>query len=191
MWVDLHVLCGSKRLMEKEIRHGPRGASHEKFHAAPSKKQARFLEGPLRLGTQGKSDLLRSPFASKKVLRGTSRGLPPFAPLLGKAAYMCPRLRAQIDPLRFGLVVSMVSQRTLPSQNYHGESTFATATVKYDGHRKTPRRGLRNACFSKCEFYGQGFSWRKNAFFQAPIKLAQPFPAPELRPKFLGTRGFF
>ena len=26
-----------------------------------------------------------------------------------------------------------------------------------------------------------GFSCRKNAFFQAPIKLAQPFPAPELR----------
>ena len=65
-----------------ELRHGPRGASHEKFHAAPSKKQARFLEGPLSLRTQGKSDLLRSPFASKKVLRGTFRGLPPFAPLL-------------------------------------------------------------------------------------------------------------
>ena len=28
---------------------------------------------------------------------------------------------------------------------------------------------------------GMGFSCRKNAFFQAPIKLAQPVPAPELR----------
>ena len=28
------------------LRRGPRGASHEKFHAAPSKKQA-LLEGPL------------------------------------------------------------------------------------------------------------------------------------------------
>ena len=28
---------------------------------------------------------------------------------------------------------------------------------------------------------GMGLSCRKNAFFQAPIKLAQPFPAPELR----------
>ena len=65
------------------LGRGPRGASHEKFHAAPFKKQARFLEDPLSLGTQGKSDLLRSPFASKKVLRGTFRGLPPFAPLLG------------------------------------------------------------------------------------------------------------
>ena len=64
-----------------KLRRGPRGASHEKFHAAPSKKQARFLEGPLPLRAQGKSDLLRSPFASKKVLRGTFRGLPPFAPL--------------------------------------------------------------------------------------------------------------
>ena len=64
------------------LRRAPRGASHEKFHAAPSKKQARFLEGALSLRTQGKSDLPRSPFASKKVLRGTFRGLPPFAPLL-------------------------------------------------------------------------------------------------------------
>ena len=67
-----------------KIRRGTRGASHEKFHAAPSKKQARFLEGLLALRTQGKSDLLRGPFASKKVLRGTFRGLPPFAPLLEK-----------------------------------------------------------------------------------------------------------
>ena len=36
-----------------------------------------------------------------------------------------------------------------------------------------------------------GFSCRKNAFFQAPIKLAQPFPAPELRTKhFTDTRIF-
>ena len=43
----------------------------------------------------------------------------------------------------------------------------------------------------KEEFYGHGFSCRKNAFFQAPIKLAQPFPAPELRTKnFTDTRIF-
>ena len=36
-----------------------------------------------------------------------------------------------------------------------------------------------------------GFSCRKNAFFQAPIKLAQPFPAPELRTtKFYGHEIF-
>ena len=35
------------------------------------------------------------------------------------------------------------------------------------------------------------FSCRKNAFFQAPIKLAQPFPAPELRTRIFRTRGFF
>ena len=35
------------------------------------------------------------------------------------------------------------------------------------------------------------FSCRKNAFFHAPIKLAQPFPAPELRTKhFTDTRIF-
>ena len=35
------------------------------------------------------------------------------------------------------------------------------------------------------------FSCRKNAFFQAPIKLAQPFPAPELRAEnFTDTRIF-
>ena len=73
-------LCHSFLL--SKLRRGPRGASYEKFHAAPSKKQARFLEGPLPLRAQGKSDLLRSPFASKKVLCGTVRGLPPVAPLL-------------------------------------------------------------------------------------------------------------
>ena len=36
------------------------------------------------------------------------------------------------------------------------------------------------------------FSCRKNAFFQAPIKLAQPFPAPELRTNnFYGHEDFF
>ena len=35
-----------------------------------------------------------------------------------------------------------------------------------------------------------GFSCRKSAFFQASIKLAQPFPAPELRTRILRTRGF-
>ena len=40
-------------------------------------------------------------------------------------------------------------------------------------------------------FMGMGFSCRKNAFFQAPIKLAQPFPAPELRARdFMDTRTF-
>ena len=38
------------------------------------------------------------------------------------------------------------------------------------------------------EFYGHGFSCRKNAFFQVSIKLAQPFPAPELRTRILRTR---
>ena len=38
---------------------------------------------------------------------------------------------------------------------------------------------------------GMGFSCRKNAFFQAPIKLAQPVPAPELRAKHVtDTRNF-
>ena len=36
-----------------------------------------------------------------------------------------------------------------------------------------------------------GLSCRKNAFFQAPIKLAQPFPGPESRTKnFTDTRIF-
>ena len=105
---------------DRKLRRGPRGASHEKFHAAPSKKQARFLEGPLSLRTQGKSDLLRSHFASKKVLRGTFRGLPPFAPLLetrqfstnfscephgeGKETCLCP----STDRVRFRLFPSTV-----------------------------------------------------------------------------------
>ena len=66
-----------------EVRRGPRGSSHEKFHAAPSKKQARFLEGPLPFRIIGKVTFLEAPFSSKKVLRGTFPGLPPFAPLLG------------------------------------------------------------------------------------------------------------
>ena len=41
------------------------------------------------------------------------------------------------------------------------------------------------------EFYGHGFSCRTDAFFQTSIKLAQPFPAPELRTKILRTRGLF
>ena len=40
-------------------------------------------------------------------------------------------------------------------------------------------------------FMDMGFSCRKNAFFQASIKLTHPFPAPELRTKTLRTRGFF
>ena len=60
---------------------GPRGASHEKFHAAPSKKQACFLEDALPLRNKGRGGLLRTPpFASKKVLCGNFHGLPPSAP---------------------------------------------------------------------------------------------------------------
>ena len=40
-------------------------------------------------------------------------------------------------------------------------------------------------------FMDMGLSCRKNAFFQASIKLTHPFPAPELRTKILRTRGFF
>ena len=42
------------------------------------------------------------------------------------------------------------------------------------------------------EFYGHGgFAAERTQFFQAPIKLAQPFPAPEYsRTKILRTRGF-
>ena len=59
-----------------------KGVSPQKFHAAPSKKQACFLEGPVplrelkRIGT-----FLEPPFAAKKVLRGIS-WLAPLAPIL-------------------------------------------------------------------------------------------------------------
>ena len=40
------------------------------------------------------------------------------------------------------------------------------------------------------KFYGHGFSCRTDAFFQASIKLAQPFPAAELRTKIYGHEDF-
>ena len=43
----------------KNLRRGPKGASHKKFQAAP-KKRACFL-GPLALRNKGKNDLLRAP----------------------------------------------------------------------------------------------------------------------------------
>ena len=43
----------------------------------------------------------------------------------------------------------------------------------------------------KEEFYGHGFPAERTHFFQVSIKLAQPFPAPELRTRILRTRGFF
>ena len=81
-WVDFFESIFLLWYRHRVLRRGLRGASHEKFHAAPSKKQARFLEGPLPLRIKGKATSLEAPFASKKVLRGTFRGLPPFAPLL-------------------------------------------------------------------------------------------------------------
>ena len=42
------------------------------------------------------------------------------------------------------------------------------------------------------EFYEHGgFHAERAHFFQVSIKLAQPFPAPELRTRILWTRGFF
>ena len=42
------------------------------------------------------------------------------------------------------------------------------------------------------EFYGHGgFPAERRHFFQVSVKLAQPFPAPELRTRILRTRGFF
>ena len=40
-------------------------------------------------------------------------------------------------------------------------------------------------------FMDMGFPAERTHFFQASIKLAQPFPAPELRTRILRTRGFF
>ena len=40
-------------------------------------------------------------------------------------------------------------------------------------------------------FMDMAFPAERTLFFQASIKLAQPFPAPELRTKILRTRGFF
>ena len=39
-------------------------------------------------------------------------------------------------------------------------------------------------------FMDMGFPAERTQFFHVPIKLAQPFPAPELRAKTLWTRGF-
>ena len=36
------------------LGRGPKGVSHKRFHAAPSKKQACFLEGPLPPRNKGK-----------------------------------------------------------------------------------------------------------------------------------------
>ena len=79
------------------------------------------------------------------------------------------------------------------SQNYHRQSfrnprahknKIGTAPPPPHKKPKIPPPKKRN-------FMDMGFSCRKNAFFQAPIKLAQPFPAPELRTNILRTRGFF
>ena len=43
----------------------------------------------------------------------------------------------------------------------------------------------------RMNFMDMGFFLQKERIFQAPIKLAQPFPAPELRTRILRTRGFF
>ena len=53
----------TRLILSKEypVRREPRGWSHEKFHAAPSKKQACFLEGLLPLRNEGKEELLRTP----------------------------------------------------------------------------------------------------------------------------------
>ena len=40
-------------------------------------------------------------------------------------------------------------------------------------------------------FMDMGFPAERTHFFQVSIKLAQPFPAPELRTRILRTRGFF
>ena len=40
-------------------------------------------------------------------------------------------------------------------------------------------------------FMDMVFSCRKDSFFRASIKMAQPFPAPELRTRILRTRGVF
>ena len=40
-------------------------------------------------------------------------------------------------------------------------------------------------------FMDKGFPAERTHFFQASIKLAQPFPAPELRTRILRARGFF
>ena len=83
------------------LRCGPRGSSHEKFHGAPSRKQACFLGGLLPLRNKGKRAFLEPHFASKKVLRRTFHGLPLQAPILQarhgrRNGKMDPKMRCRV-----------------------------------------------------------------------------------------------
>ena len=82
------MLAGTARKVAKSARFAHmqsktwvKGTSHEKLHAAPSKKQPCFLEGalPLRNIKETKA-FLEAPVVSQKVLRGTFDGLPLMLP---------------------------------------------------------------------------------------------------------------
>ena len=72
---------------------------------------------------------------------------------------------------------------------------FPSATAKIQKNPRAHKNKIGtppppNTPPKKGEFYGHGFPAERTHFFQVSIKLAHPFPAPELRTRILRTRGF-
>ena len=74
--------------------------------------------------------------------------------------------------------------------NYHQKNPRAHKNKI--GTPPPPKPKLPPAPPENEEFYGHGgFPAERTQKFEAPIKLAQPFPAAELRTRILQIRGFF
>ena len=100
----------------------------------------------------------------------------------------------------FRLVLSLLSRQVLCSIEQRARRAFR---MDLSTNQKNPRAHNNKIGTSpllpqtqntppalKREFYGHGgFPAERTQKFEAPIKLAQPFPAPELRTRILQTRG--
>ena len=85
----------------------------------------------------------------------------------------------------------LVHARHHLSQNVYVDFRKIRAPIKIKSALPPPPKTQNTPPSKTRNFMDMGFSCRKNAFFQASIKLTHPFPAPELRTKILRTRGFF
>ena len=163
--INYVIIVGPTVFHNKKLPHFPRGTNQKIFHRKI-------------LGVGGPEDWIPRSLFMKTSLRAVfqMRQRSGWQPLRWRSQPTCCLVLFQV---RENLGTPALNQKhPRAHKNKIGTSPPPQKNPKY------PPPKTRN-------FMDMALSCRKNAFLQAPIKLVQPFPAPELRTEILRKRGFF
>ena len=118
----------------------------------------------------------------RRSLRTSGQKLRSGPPNPGKISILAPTSRADVHEKNFGLKNFGLIFRSL----INVRKIRAPIKIKSALPPPPPNPPLKRRNFTDMVFPAE-----RTHFFQVSIKLAHPFPAPELRTRILRTRGFF